>query len=108
LYLIIINSYFKEGANMIRKEFILFLEGSGLTPKASSARASWCSRVEKTYNVDLDIIVTDKDKTLDLIERIGSEVDFTKRQRQNFPNAIRYYYRYINGDILGTLKGNGR
>ena len=58
--------------------------------------------------LDLEKQLENSLKTLDLIERIMSDNRFKERQKKNFPNAVRCYYEYVNGSILGTLKENNR
>lgn len=93
---------------MNREKFVDFLSNKGLTKASINSRATWVNRVETEMNVSMDSIVTDKEKTLDLIEMVMKYEEFTKRQRQNFPNGIRYYYEFKNGTILGTLRENNR
>ena len=59
-------------------------------------------------NISIDSIIHDKEKILDLIENVMSYTGFTQKQRNNFPNGIRYYYEFRTGQKLGTLRDNNR
>lgn len=93
---------------MDREGFKKWLCASDLFEAGCASRTSWAARIEKDFKVDMDIIVKDDKTTLDLIEKIYSSNTLTKRQRANFPNAVRKYYEYKNSRILGTLRQNGR
>lgn len=98
----------KAGVNLNRDGFFSYLVSAGLTAKASGTRATWCRRVEEICNVDLDNIVKDKEQTLDLIETVMSHPNMTDYIQNHYPNAIRHYYSFRNGEKLGTLRDNNR
>ncbi len=79
-----------------------------LTSISINSRVNEVCRVEKEFNVLMDDVVTDKEKTLDLIESIMQSKNLTERQKNNFPNGVRYYYEFVNGTKLGTLRENNR
>lgn len=99
---------------MDNEKFIEFLEtvktdkGAHLSMKAIKARAKWVARVEREFNVSMDSVVTDKEKTLDLVETVMKCESISANQRYNFPNGIRYYFEFRNGTKLGTLRENNR
>lgn len=93
---------------MDREKFVDFLLNKGLTKASVNSRATWVSRVETEMNISIDSIINDKEKILDLIENVMSYTGFTQRQRNNFPNGIRYYYEFRTGQKLGTLRDNNR
>jgi hypothetical protein len=93
---------------MLRSDFVDYLVASGLKKSACSTRAYWCRRVEEMFNVNLDLIVMDKENALDIIELIMSSPELTPKKQNNYPNAVRKYYKFKNGKELGTLKENSR
>lgn len=93
---------------MDREKFIDFLLNKGLTKASVNSRATWVSRVETEMKISIDSIIHDKEKVLDLIENVMSYTSFTQKQRNNFPNGIRYYYEFRTGQKLGTLRDNNR
>lgn len=93
---------------MDREKFVDFLFGKNYSRNSVFSRSNAVSRVEREYNISIENVVTNKEKTLDLIEQIMSDNRFTETQKKNFPNAVICYYEYVNGSILGTLKENNR
>lgn len=99
---------------MDNEKFIEFLEtvktdkGEHLSPKAIKERVKWVGRVEREFNISIDSIIADKEKTLDLIETVMKYDSISTNQRYNFPNGIRYYFEFRNGTKLGTLRENNR
>lgn len=93
---------------MLRSDFVDYLVATGLEKSACSTRATWCRIVEEMFNVNLDLIVMNKENTLDIIEQIMSSPELTPKKQNNYPNAVRKYYKFKNDKELGTLKENSR
>lgn len=78
-------------------------DGNPLTENGINSRMKLCIRVERDYNIDLDSIITDVDKVQLLRRFIYDNEDYTKRQRQNIPNAIKKYFEFVNRYELPRL-----
>jgi site-specific recombinase XerC len=70
--------------------------GEPITDKAIKSRLSKCRKVEKDYNVDLDIVVKSPEHMRELSEKL---LERTKQKDDHgvYLNAVRKYFEFVNG-----------
>lgn len=82
---------------MDERGFRKFLEGQGLTDKAINSRITRCNRVEREFNVNLDIVVQSEYNMIEIRKKIYEEYGDRGSLPGNLYNAVRKYYEYRNG-----------
>jgi predicted DNA-binding ribbon-helix-helix protein len=87
---------------MREDQFMKFLEqDTNITSKTKSvnSRMSRARKVEDTFNVNLDNIVNDDEKTYQLLRKLYEMKDISG----NLQNAVRKYYIFVNNKEFPSL-----
>ena len=85
------------------KRYKEFLEGEGLTNKAINSRITRANRVEREFNVDLDILVQNQTEMIILRQRIYEKYGNKGSIPGNLYNAVTKYYKCINGTEMERI-----
>jgi hypothetical protein len=86
--------------NEPRLREILEEDGGGHTEKSIRSRISCAARAEEAVGVDLDYVVADDDRTYRALVKIR---DSDISRADNLANALRWYYRAVNGKAFPRL-----
>ena len=89
-------NYLTENAS----ECCLFLKKNNTTVQGINSRIALLNGIERKFSVVIDDIVSNDDKTFDLLCQIRTNGD----HKGNKQNALRLYYRFINGKDFPLLK----
>jgi hypothetical protein len=76
---------------------------NGRTRKATSTRKSVLLRIERDFNINMDILVSSVEDTQGLRKTIYEHRGYSDCQRKNFPNAVKKYFEFKNGTELPRL-----
>lgn len=74
-----------------------FLESENLTDKAVNSRITRANRVEREFNVNLDIVVQSEETMIDLRKKIYIKYGNEGSAPGNLYNSVTKYYKYRNG-----------
>lgn len=88
---------------MRAEDFKLFMETSdSINSKSKSvkSRISRANVAEDILGVSLDYIVTDDDRMFEALNRINTD---SREKNGNIQNAVRWYYKYVNGKAFPNL-----
>lgn len=58
---------------------------------------SWTKGVERSFDIDLDIIVKSQEGTIELLNKINDNGYITDNQKSKYLSAVKAYYKYANG-----------
>jgi len=87
-------------------EFRKYLQLQHLSANGITARLSRCKRVEKDFGIDLEDVAKSETKMQELRRGVYDNQKYTWRQRRNFPNGLRKYFKFVNGYELPRLNRN--
>lgn len=79
------------------QRFREFLECEGLTDKAINSRITRANRVEREFNVNLNIVVQNEKSMIELRQKIYEKYLGKGSMPGNLYNAVTKYYKYKNG-----------
>ncbi|WP_427338156.1 hypothetical protein [Caloranaerobacter sp. DY30410] len=82
---------------MDERGFRKFLEGQGLTDNVINSRVTRGNRVEREFNVNLDIVIQSEDNMIEIRRKIYEKYSDKGSLLGNLYNAVRKYYEYRNG-----------
>ncbi|AOY75373.1 MULTISPECIES: hypothetical protein [Clostridium] len=74
-----------------------FLEGEGLTDKAINSRLTRANRVEREFNVNLDVVIQSEQNMIEVRQKIYESYGDKGSTPGNLYNAVAKYYKFKNG-----------
>lgn len=84
---------------MREEQFKAYLLGC-VGEKGVSSRMVKARKAERILNASLDTVVVDDDTMYEALLKIGEQDNL----RSSMQNAVRYYYRFINGRAFPQLR----
>ena len=77
-------------------EFRIYLEQTNHTEKSILSRISRLKTVERSFHLNIDSIIFDKEKVICLLDKL-KEID---SKNQNLSNAVRKYYECMTNNVI--------
>lgn len=78
-----------------------FLRKTNHTQKSIDSRIYRLEKIEKTFHLDIDTIIYDKTKVINLL--VDMKTKKIDSSNQNLSNALRKYYTCMTNDELGRI-----
>ncbi|SCZ10302.1 hypothetical protein [Alkaliphilus peptidifermentans] len=91
------KAYLKKQGQSIGK---YYPKGKALGLNAINDIIMWANRVERLFDLNLDVIAQGSKETQELLKKINHSNLVSDKQKRNYSGAVRAYFEFINGHVL--------